>query len=55
MAEKDKMCLHLSERVLRQYLYIQTIPISHTTIGALDPEDVVVAFQDFMVHVLDQA
>ena len=55
MVGKDKMCLHLPERVLRQYDYYRTIPRSPTTVGALESGDVVVAFQDFMVHVLTQA
>jgi len=52
MAGEDMMCLHLPKRVLRQYGYYQTILRSPTMIGALEPGDVVVASQDFMVHVL---
>lgn len=36
MADQDRVCLHLSEQVLRQYGYYQSIPISPTIIGALD-------------------
>lgn len=55
MADKDKMCHHFHEWVMRQYRYIQTTPKPPTTIEDLEPEDVVVAFHDFMVHVLTQA
>jgi hypothetical protein len=54
MGGKDRMCLHFPEQVLKQYGCIQTILRSPTTIGALETKDVVVTFQDFMVHVLDQ-
>jgi len=54
MANKERMCCHMLERVLRQYGYVQTIPRSPTTIADLEPEDVVIAFKDFDVHVLSQ-
>jgi hypothetical protein len=54
MAVKDRWCLHFLERVLRKYGYIHIIPRSPTMIRALESENVVAAFQDFMVHVLDQ-
>jgi len=39
---------------MRQYGYIQIFLRPLTTIGYLEPEDVVVAFQDFAAHVLSQ-
>jgi len=44
MVGKEKKCLHLPKKVLRKYDYILTIHRSPTTIGALEQEDVVVAF-----------
>lgn len=55
MVGKGRRFLHLLERILRQYGYVQIIPISPTTFLALELEDVVVAFQDFSVHALVQA
>lgn len=55
MADQNRVCLHLPERVLRQYNCYQSIPISPTIIGALEAANVVLAFHDFMVHVLTQA
>jgi len=55
MVDKDRLCRHLPERILRQYNYCQTIPKTHAMIGGLNLADVVVAFQDFTVHVLTHA
>ena len=55
IADKERMCRHLPERVLRQYGYIHTIPRPPTTIGDLEPEDMIIVFWDFVVHVLSQA
>jgi len=52
MASKSTMCLHLSERVLRQYDYVHGIPRSPTVFVALKPEEIVVAFQDFLLHII---
>jgi len=50
------MCLHLPERVLRRYRYVQAfLDLLATMFVALKPEDVVVAFQDYLLHVLSQA
>ena len=46
MAGWDMMCRHLSEWVMRQYGYVQTIPRPPTTIGDLAPTDVVMTFTD---------
>jgi hypothetical protein len=54
MVDKQKMVHHLSERVLRQYDYVQTIPGPPTSIGQLDPAEVATAFLEFVVHVLSQ-
>ena len=54
MAGEDRMCTHLPERILRQYNYVQTIPIPPTTIVDLEPAEVVMAFMEFVVHVLSQ-
>ena len=54
MAGKARMCRSLPERVLRQYSYVQTILKPPTTIGPLEPEEVVTAFIEFVVHVLSQ-
>jgi len=54
MADKGRMCRHLPERVLRQYNYVQTIPLAPTRIVDIEPADVVVAFMEFVVHVLSQ-
>jgi hypothetical protein len=54
MADKDRMCRQLPEQVLRQYNYVQTIPIPPTTIVELAPEEVVMASMEFVVHVLSQ-
>jgi len=39
---------------MRQYRYVQTISISPTLIGPLDPEEVATCFLEFAVHVLSQ-
>jgi len=44
----------LPEQVLRQYGYVQTVPRPAATIGSLEPEEVVTAFMEFVVHVLSQ-
>jgi hypothetical protein len=54
MASKARMMRHLSERVLRQYIYVQSVPIPPTTIGPLEPAEVVTTFLEFNVHVLSQ-
>jgi hypothetical protein len=54
MANKDRMCRHLPEQVLRQYDYVQTIPLPPTRIAVIEPTDVVMAFMEFAVHVLSQ-
>lgn len=54
MVGKDRMCRHLLERVLRQYDYVQTIPGPLTTIAELAPKEVVMAFMEFLVHVLSE-
>lgn len=48
------MWLHLSERVLRKYDYVHGIPSSPTVFGALEPEEIVTAFQDFLLHIIPQ-
>jgi len=54
MAGKQKMVHHLSERVLRKYEYVQTIPRPPTTIEPLNPAEVATAFLEFALHVLSQ-
>jgi len=54
MADKERMVRHLSERVLRQYNYVQTVPRPPTTIVSLEPTEVVTAFLEFALHVLIQ-
>jgi len=54
MIGKDIMVRHLSEWILRQYDYVQTVPKPLTTIGPLEPEEVVTTFVEFVVHVLSQ-
>jgi len=52
---KAFVCLHLLEQVLRQYEYVQTNPRSPIMFLALKPDDVVVVFQDYRLHVLSHA
>jgi len=52
MADSDRMVLHLPERVLRQYRYVQTIPRPPTDIELLAADDVTQAFMEFALHVL---
>ena len=54
MADKDRMVRHLSERVLRQYDHVQTVPRHPTTIEPLEPTQVVTTFLEFPLHVLTQ-
>jgi len=54
MVDKARMCRHLPEWFLRQYGYVQAIPRPPTKIAELLPEDVVMAFMEFVVHVLSQ-
>lgn len=54
MASKSTMCLHLSGRVLRQYVYVHGVPRSPTVFVVLKPDERVVAFQDFMLHIIPQ-
>ena len=53
MTDNDKMVLHLPERVLRQYGYVQTRPRPSTDIEALAADDVAQAFMDFALHILN--
>jgi len=52
MAGSDKMVCHLPERVLRQYMYVQTRPRPPTDIETLAADDVAQAFTEFALHVL---
>jgi hypothetical protein len=54
MADKDRMCRHLPKWVLRQYDYVHVILRPPTTIGDLEPAEVVMTFIEFDVHVLSQ-
>ena len=54
MASKQKMVCHLSERVLRQYDYVQTVPRPPTTILPLAPADMAAVFLEFALHVVSQ-
>ncbi|RHN77039.1 hypothetical protein MtrunA17_Chr1g0150421 [Medicago truncatula] len=54
MAGRDRMVRHLPERVLRQYMYVQTGPRAPTDIGPLVPEEVAMTFMEFSLHVLSQ-
>jgi len=52
MASKQRMVRQLPERVLRQYIYVQTVPRPPTTIMPLAPADVTAAFLEFALHVV---
>jgi len=54
MADKDRMCCQLSERVLRQYDCVQIIPLPLTMIADIEPTTLVATFMEFVVHVLSQ-
>jgi len=52
MAGSDRIVCHLSEQVLRQYRYVQTIPRAPIDIELLAADDVAQAFTEFALHVL---
>nr|ABE87598.2 IMP dehydrogenase/GMP reductase, related [Medicago truncatula] len=52
MADSDIMVRHLPERFLRQYRYVQTIPLPPTDIELLAADDVAQTFTEFALHVL---
>jgi len=54
MADKQRMVCHLPERVLRQYIYVQTVSRPPTTIMPLAAADVAAAFLEFALHVVAQ-
>jgi len=54
MASKARMMRHFPERVLRQYGYVQTVPMSPTSIKPLEPAEVATCLLEFVVHVLSQ-
>jgi hypothetical protein len=54
MAGRDRIYRHLPKRVLRLYDYVQTIPLPPTRIAVIELVDVVLAFMEFVVHVLSQ-
>jgi len=45
---------HLSERVLRQYGYVQRVPRHPTDVVELSPPQIVQAFVDFRTHTLKE-
>jgi len=45
---------HLAERVLRQYGYVQRVPIHPTDVVELPPPQIVQAFVDFRIHTLKE-
>jgi hypothetical protein len=46
---------HLPERVLRQYVYVQSVPIPPSDIVELSPAEIVQAFVDFRPRTLKAA
>ncbi|AES97281.1 hypothetical protein MTR_5g048190 [Medicago truncatula] len=51
-AGSDGMVRHLPDRVLRQYVYVQTIPRAPTDIDLIAADDVAQTFAEFALHVL---